>query len=324
VTARFESVGRPTRRFAHDLAISAVPFDAMLVADVLELVSPRLQTVTTWPGVSNGDVEGARPLRENESRVALVLYQRLWGHDLLTEMDELALRQRMQHRRSSVLLVLLDETKPPDWLASIPKRDLATSGVDEIARFVCDAIATQGGAVSDAPDPIPPSPRLSLSTWPEPVPFLAQFRAHGTLRRELDLLTIALRGHFRGRDVRSNDCPFEFLATPNRLFARVAGVAVSLSWLAGRGGAVSDGRLLVVEWAGVAPASRGLAALAAAEPVRERVYRAEALDGLSWRWRVDAPHGSAYSSADLVGDWLSGMELDGSGLAAEAMMRLAR
>jgi hypothetical protein len=260
------------------------------------------------------DLNGALPLRESESRVALVLYQRLWGRDHRTRVDELVLRQRLEHRRASVLLVLLDETTPPDWLSSaVPACDLATAGLDGIARLIFDAIVTEGGSVTEASGLIPPSRRLSPWMWPEPQPpHFGHLRAHGALREEFDLLTVAVRARLRDGDAAYADRPVEIHSTPHRLVARVGEAAVSLSWLAGRGGAVSDGRLLVIEWTGVAVARRGLAALTAAEPVRERVFRAEALDGLSWRWRVDSLHGRAYSSADLVGDSLSGMALDAS------------
>ena len=311
MSAGLESAARSTGTYAHDLAISAVPFDAILVADLLDLVSPRLRSVTTWPGAPDDDGNGAPSMRENESRVALVLHQRLWGLDHLTRLDEAVLRQRMQHRGASVLLVLLDETRPPDWLSSdMPECDLATTGVEGIARMVLDAIVSQGGSLSAAAGPTEPSARSSSWTWPEPPAFLAQFRAHGVLRRELELLTVALRAGLRDRNAPGGLSPVEINATPNRLVGRAGEVAVSLSWLAGRGGAVSDGRLLVVEWAGVTVANHGRAALTAAEPIRERVYRAEASDELSWRWRMDSPHGRAYSSADLVGDLLSGMPID--------------
>jgi hypothetical protein len=258
-------------------------------------------------------MNGARPLRESESRVALVLNQRLWGQDHLTRIDESVLRHRKEQRRASVVLVVLDEAKPPDWLSSAaPEWELATIGLDGISSLILDAVVTQGGLLAAAPCPVPSTPRLSAWTWPEPPAFLAQFRAHGALRKELDQLTVALRAGLQGRKAAADVCPVEIHATPNRLVARMGEAAVSLSWLAGRGGAVSDGRLLIVEWAGVEAASHGLAALAAAQPVRERVYRAEARDDLSWRWRMDSIHGCAYSSADLVDDWLAGMALDAS------------
>jgi hypothetical protein len=84
---------------------------------------------------------------------------------------------------------------------------------------------------------------------------------------------------------------------------------MSFSWVAASVGTVADGRLLVIQWDGAAPRNRGIAAMASATPVRERVYRAEGTSPESWRWRDDVPNGRAWSTAHLVAEWLAGLSL---------------
>jgi hypothetical protein len=70
---------------------------------------------------------------------------------------------------------------------------------------------------------------------------------------------------------------------------------------------VADGRLLVIQWSGLAM-MRGIRALQSARPVRERVYRPEGVDAEHWCWRVeqgDAAEGDAYTTDGLVADWLA-------------------
>jgi hypothetical protein len=63
--------------------------------------------------------------------------------------------------------------------------------------------------------------------------------------------------------------------------------------------------LLAIEWSGVASERRGAAALKSASPVRERTYRAEGDAPERWLWRVDEPNGRAYSTANLLAEWLA-------------------
>jgi hypothetical protein len=111
-----------------------------------------------------------------------------------------------------------------------------------------------------------------------PPPFLAQLRAHASLRRELDAiraeLELLLRESISPRD-RSNGLTI----LPNRFTARLGPVGVSISWVPGRTGTVEDGRLLIIEWHGVLGAQLGNGAFTSATLVGECISNARAEAG---------------------------------------------
>lgn len=293
-------------RYQHDVAISAVSFDAMVVADVSGFLESRLGTSVAWSGgVARSVGEAAAPLLGDASRVALVLHQRLWGGGRDdTQADVAALRARAGAHPGSVIVVSLDDAPLPDWLAEAPTCHLPTAGLDGVVQFVFEAIAGAGGTLG--------GPARSLGAAPTPsgekpfrnegsARFLSQLRAHSALRRELDAI---------GEELESRLCDSELLPDhtaeltilPHRFTARLDEVGLTFSWVPGRTGTVEDGRLLVIEWRGVVRARRGPDAFRSATPIRERIYQAEATDPASWRWRDDTPNGRACSTANLVGD----------------------
>jgi hypothetical protein len=292
--------------YPYDLAISAVPSDAVLVTELCAELAARLSTEPVWEGhVTPDGTELPATLVADQSRVAVVLHQRLWQHDTCTSTDATTLRQRMRQRPGSVCVLLLDDTPVPAWLANAKRCDLNAEGLENAAMFALDAVASCGGTVGSAPRQA--GAAESPSRWPEgPPSFLGQPRAHSTLRHELDDLATAIESHLGQRRALRPDGVFELHALPFRLIARLDDVGISFSWVAGRTAAVSDGWLLVIEWRGVAPETRGVGALKSARPVRERAYRVEGSDPAHWRWRVDEPNGRGYSSANLLAEWLAG------------------
>jgi len=296
--------------FMYDLAISAVPYDAALVTELFAKLAPRLRTEPVWEGHAEVERSDARPtLVADQSRLALVLHQRLWPHDDATKADASLLRQRLTDRPKSVCLMTLDDTPVPSWLSKVRRCDLTATGLEGAADFALDAIASWGGAVSGAPTPdAAPAP---ATRWPEgPPPFLGQPRAQSALRRELDAIAAELKARVDLRQAGQAERTCELHTLPHRLVARFDDVGISFSWVAGRLPTVGDGRLLVIEWSGVAPQMRGIGALTAATPVREKVYRADATGPEAWRWRLEGPHGRAYSTANLVAEWVAGASLE--------------
>lgn len=143
-----------------------------------------------------------------------------------------------------------------------------------------------------------------------PTPFLSQPRAHTALRHQLAAIEAGLAPEVERRRADKPDATFEMHVIPNRLIARLGDSGLSFSWVVavgGQGATVADGRLLVIQWAGVASNARGIGALRSARPVRERVYRPEGVDAEHWRWRVEHGEGNevAYTTDTLVADWLS-------------------
>lgn len=290
-------------QYTHDLAISAVSFDAMLVADLSDRLESRLRTSVAWSGhVARAVGDAVSPLLGDSSRVALILYQRLWGHDP-TRVDAVSLRARLRQRPGSVVVASLDDAPLPDWLAGERACNLSVIGVGGLVQFALDAVAAAGGTLQRGARPAA-DPEVVVERplrYEGPAPFLSQLRAHSSLRRELDAIGEELESRIH-RSESEGDQSIELTVLPNRVTAKLGEIGLSFSWVPGRTGTVEDGRLLVIEWRGVLGAKKGSGAFMAATPIRERTYRAEASDPGSWRWRDDGPNGRACSTANLVGE----------------------
>jgi hypothetical protein len=290
--------------YLHDVAISAVAYDRILVAEVTERLTSNLRVRPYWADGATEQTGLPSPLAEESSRLVLVLHQRLWGHEDVTRSDATIIAGRARCSPGSVVMVALDETSLPNWAAGLRSYSLAAMGVDGVAEAVLVAIAASGGTVRAAPHAA--AVEAVHHSWDAPKEFLSQLRAYTALQRELDALSSELRPWFRTEEAQAGTHIVEFPARPHRLIARLDDVGVSFSWVPGQGGAVADGRLLVIEWGGLRQSDRGAEALKGATPVRERVYRPEAIDPERWRWRADEPNGRASTTANLVGEWLSG------------------
>src|SRR4051812_36670322 len=251
-----------THTYPYDLAVSAVPYDAALVRELCGHIDARLRAPTIWDHVGGSDTQvglpdAPSPLRAEYSRVVVLLHQRLWGHDTVTRLDAVTLRERLSLRPKSVHVVTLDSEALPDWLEDAPRCDLTEDGVAGVAAFLVQAIGDNGGWLHAAA-PVEPVEAQPERGWREgPPPFLAQPRAFSALRRELDALGVALTPAVRSKKD-AVDQSVELQALPNRLVLRVRESGISFSWVAGRLGTVADGRLLVMQWDGATPHTRGV------------------------------------------------------------------
>lgn len=142
-----------------------------------------------------------------------------------------------------------------------------------------------------------------------PPPFLAQLRAHASLRRELDAIGRQLELHLRLGDS-PRDRSIGLTILPNRFTARLGAVGVTISWVPGRTGTVEDGRLLVIEWHGVLGAQLGNGSFTSATPGRQRIYRAEATESADWHWRDEESNGNAWTTETLVGECISNARVE--------------
>ena len=148
----------------------------------------------------------------------------------------------------------------------------------------------------------------AMNRFGDAAPFLDQGRAQNTLRHELQTLFTAVESRMDAATSLDNDMLVELSVVPNRIIARRGAQALSFSWLGGRLGGVSDGKLLVIEWSGLAANQKGAAALKSATASREAAYHPEARDAATWCWRSGAVE-RACSTLDLVEEWFSGAAL---------------
>ena len=159
--------------------------------------------------------------------------------------------------------------------------------------------------------PSDPAPSSSAFRADGPTPFLLQPRAQSALRHELAAIEAGIGPELERRRAGDPDSTFELHVLPHRVIVRLGDAGISFSWVGsagGQGATVAEGRLLVIQWIGVATEIRGVSALRSARPVRECVYRAEGADAEHWRWRVEGGEGAdgeTYTTDHLVAEWLS-------------------
>ena len=103
------------RAFKYDVAVSAADFDALAVTELKRRLEQRLsKPVFTVPRSTDGPRTAAanaaiQKAIEKESRVLVVLHQRLWGTTSSSEIEATAVRARIgKVKRKDVLVVPLD------------------------------------------------------------------------------------------------------------------------------------------------------------------------------------------------------------------------
>jgi hypothetical protein len=288
---------------ACDLAISAVTSDVGLVAELQTHLTPDLTIADPRLDVMSAGEDVVSPLDVEYSRLAVILYQRLWLHDPATRRDEIVLRERIRSHPKSICVLMLDDTPAPRWLSTATFYDLATHGRSGMIDFILDAASTARGSKRVRRRPVEVETPARLPS--PPVPFLSQPRAHSALRRELDAITGELEGEIERSRARSPERLFELHVLPNRVIARMDDIALTVSWIGGRQATVADGRLMVIAWGDVSAEIRGIGALKSAAPTRERTYLATGNTADEWCWRADDVTDLPYSSANLAADWIA-------------------
>ena len=295
------------KAYDHDLAISAVSYDSLLVGELISRLRPRLEQSAVWAGQTPDAPETAFPVLGRGARAVLVLLHPLWSREPRTAADSGVLRQRMKRQPGSVVVLVLDDAVVPDWLETARRHDLAKDGLDPLVETLLTVISNHGGPLREL-EPVTVGEAQPRYLHDSPQPFLEQARAQMALRRELESMSAELHARLVD-DEADEDLFVEVVSLPNRFVGRHGDAAVSFSWVAGRGGAITAGRLLVIQWSGLAPGKKGMVALQTATREREVVYAAEGAGPTSWCWRADIRNGRACSSTDLVAEWLAGAGL---------------
>lgn len=307
-------------KFTHDLAVSAVSFDALLVTELFARLGQRLSAPVFWQTrLSDGNTEQeadtmAAEVFERTARVVVVLHQRLWGRESATAGDALALRERVRAKEQrSICVVTLDAAPVDGWLAGAPRFAMATLGLAGVVDAIADVVAAAGAKVAPRTatslEPVTVAP-----AWNEAQPYMAQPRAQTALRRELDALTTELASRVKSAGSERANAQATLHSSPQRVVVQLGSVGLSLSWVAARSGNLADGRLLVIEWEGAVAHGRGMGGLKTASPTREQVFRPEAKGPDDWCWRADdgGTVGTAYSSRNLAGQYFTSAALVGA------------
>ena len=138
--------------------------------------------------------------------------------------------------------------------------------------------------------------------------FLTTHKAVAACTREFDRLTEGVTRGISALRGMVEETP-TVRTSPGRCIVQLGPVALTVSWVRASVDTVSEGRLLIVEWAGTVARGaervpeRGLAPRSGAKPatlLREDVLMADATNEGDWRWRREAAPGAGYTSSELA------------------------
>lgn len=311
-------------RVTHDVVISAVRYDGLLVADLSGRLAVALGATPFWRGMQIEGSDGDAALVDS-TRLAVIVHQRLWAHDSGTQADALELQQIGSRSRLPVCVIQVDDEPIPAWLTESPNLAVHVTSVEDIVeqvRKVFPEVMLHGTSeirthmIADA-DPTHPAHPTQPARWGNaPPPYLDQPRSASALRHALDDLEAELDRRVTTEQGHATKQGAKLHRAPGRLVVQLAEVGISFSWVPARSGSVSDGRLLVIEWEGVVAHGRGMGAMRTASPGRERVFQPEATGPSDLRWRSSEAGGATYSSFDLAAQAFAGALLTRGGLAS--------
>jgi hypothetical protein len=299
--------------FTHEVAISAVSFDAMLVAELSERIARRAGPGILWrtqrddmPPDAAHDAAAAAAIADT-ARIVVVLHQRLWARDEQTASDAAALASRVKAKRQkTVCMLCLDDTAVPSQFKTANRLVLSEIGIEAAVEKILSRLSVAGGTIKPAPASVPAPVVPARPAWSDGPPlYMSQPRAHTALKREFDALTTELAERVKGESDRLGEDQVEMHCAPQRLVVQLGPVGLSMSWVAGRSGNLADGRLLVIEWDGAITHGRQIGGAKTASPTRESLYRPEAKGPDDWCWRPETGDGSSYTSRNLAGQCFS-------------------
>jgi hypothetical protein len=303
-----DSLSLPAPRMTRDVTISAVRYDALLVADLAARLASLIGATPYWRGVATEDDAAAATLAES-TRLVVLVHQRLWSHDAATRADAMELQQFASRLRLPVCVISVDDEPIPKWLTRSQGLTACVTSIDQVVDQVRELCPTpllhrRGDSRMDRiEDADPPRP----ARWGEGAqPYLDQPRSASALRCALDEMEAELTRRVTSEAGHASERRAKLHSAPGRLVVQLAEVGLSFSWVPGRSGAVGDGRLLVIEWEGVVMHGRGMGGTRTASPRRERVFQPIATGPADLYWRSADSGAGSYSSRDLAGQAFAG------------------
>ena len=317
------------RAFKYDAAISATEFDALGVGELSRRLQPRIAK-TVYATLRSPDrpptaaaVAAAKKVIEKESRVVVVLFQRLWGTGA-TANDAAALKARVgKTKRKDVIVVPLDNAPIPGWLKGHVVRVSGGPGSNEVTEAVVSAVVAAGGSSKKQTEAIiaarvaDDDKRAKARSA-----FLASQRALALINRELDSLSNAVLRLCQTPGTLPPGLAPEMRRTPDRYTVQLGPVGLSFSWIRGRSNSIADGQLLVIEWSGHLGDQSPTTESEMAMPAMEHVLQPHATSPEDWHWRRTDLDLCAYTTRDLAAQCvtsvvrrLSNGKTNGNGLA---------
>ncbi len=297
------------RAFKYDVAITAADFDALAVLELKRRLEQRLsKPVYAAPRTadrpnSTTALAAVKKAIEKESRVAVVLFQRLWidGTSPMNA-EAAAVKTRIGNvKKKDVLVIPVDTTPLPSWLkGTVIRTSGAPTGTAAIDAIV-EAVAAAGGspkrmtdatvAARDAEEDRRARARTS---------FLTSQRALTLINRELDSLSATVLKLCETPGTLPMGVAAEMRRTPDRYTVQIGPVGLSFSWIRGRSNSIADGQLLVIEWSGHLADQHASPDPHTAMPALEHVLQPHATSPEDWQWRRTDLDLCCYTTRDLA------------------------
>lgn len=294
--------------FKYDVAVSAADFDALAVTELKRRLELRLsKPVFTVPrtkdtprdAASDGEIEKAI---EKESRVLVVLFQRLWGATPSNEIEVNAVKARIgKIKHKDVLIVPIDSSPIPSWLKGSLVRASGAPTSDAVIESIVDAVAEAGGTPKRITDAFLAARAADDEQHARArATFLTSQRALTLINRELDSLSATVLRLCETPGTLPAGVAAEGRRTPDRYTVQIGPVGLSFSWLRGRSNSIADGQLLVIEWSGHLGEQHAPKDPRNAMPAFEHVLQPHATSPDDWQWRRADLELCRYTTRDLA------------------------
>lgn len=290
----------------YDVAITAADFDALAVAELKRRLEQRLSKPVYAPPRAgdtprtDADLAAIQKAIEKESRVVVVLHQRLWGVTPVTAPEAAALQARIgKVKHKDVVVVPIDTSPVPTWLKATMVRSEGDPTSAAVIDAIMNAVDHAGGSPKRVTDAIiaahvaEDARRAQARTT-----FLTSQRALTLINRELDSLSATVLKLCQS--TLPEGVAAEARRTPDRYTVQIGPVGLSFSWIRGRSNSIADGQLLVIEWSGTLGDQQGVAAARTAMPAFEHVLQPHATSPEDWQWRRADLDLCCYTTRDLA------------------------
>jgi hypothetical protein len=294
--------------FKYDVAVTAADFDALAVTELKRRLEHRLaKAVFAAPRTADAPRTTAASAAlhksiEKESRVVVVLFQRLWGTTESSEDEVAAVRARIGNvKKKDVVIVPLDTTPIPSWLKGVVVKGAGSPTSDVVLDAIVNAVAAAGGAPKRLTETAIAAQNADEEQRAKArASFLSSQRALALINRELDSLSATVSRLCETPGTLPAGFSPETRRTPDRYTVQIGPVGLSFSWIRGRSNSIADGQLLVIEWAGQLGDQHTTADSKTAMPAFEHVLQPHATSPEDWQWRRADLDLCSYTTRDLA------------------------
>ncbi len=292
--------------FKHDVAITATEYDGLAVAELKRRLEHRIAKAVFTPSRADGkprttaSTAAIQKAFAKESRVVVVLFQRLWGETEATLPEAAALKTRIgKTKKQDVVVVPLDSSTVPSWLKGTIVRGTPSS--DAVVDAVVHAVATASGTPKKLTEAAVAARRAEEEKRSRArIAFLTSQRALTMINRELDSLSATVMKLCETPGTLPAGVAPDVRRTPDRYTVQIGPVGLSFSWIRGRSNSIADGQLLVIEWSGTLGDQHTAEAPKAAMPTFEHVLQPHATSPEDWHWRRIDLDLCGYTTRDLA------------------------